>query len=90
MTRPDIAFTQSHFSKFGKAPTTDHMSALKRFLNYIAGTKEASLLYPKRMTHKFMTLWGQSDSDWKGCSETGRSTGGYLIMLNNSIIAWAS
>src|SRR5271170_2523603 len=37
-----------------------------------------------------MRLQGYSDADWAGDVDTRRSTTGYIVMLNNSVIVWKS
>ena len=37
-----------------------------------------------------MQLTGYSDADWAGDVNTRRSTTGYVIMLNNCVVAWKS
>ena len=59
--------------------------ALKRVLQYLRGTKDLGINFTKgRLTPK-----GWSDADWGQCPDTGRSTTGYLIMLNGAI-DWSS
>jgi hypothetical protein len=35
-------------------------------------------------------LYGFSDSDWGGCTDTSRSTGGYLSNLGTGPVSWSS
>jgi hypothetical protein len=36
------------------------------------------------------TISGYSDTDWAGCLDTRKSTGGYFILYGNCVIAWKS
>jgi len=45
-TRPDLAYTITHLSHFNSSPSTKHLTAAKRVLRYLQGTKDRHLFYP--------------------------------------------
>jgi len=42
-TRPDLAYTIIHLSQFNSSPSTKHLTAAKRVLRYLKGTKDRYL-----------------------------------------------
>jgi hypothetical protein len=44
-TRPDIAFTVNRLSSYTANPTMEHVTALKRILRYLKGTKSYGITY---------------------------------------------
>ena len=85
--RPDMAFAQSHLQRFTEAVTEDVMAAVRHYMRYFAGTKDACLTFMEGIPFK---LSASADSDWRGCSVTRRSTGGHVVLLGGQIIAWKS
>ena len=72
-TRPDITYDVQQICLFMHDPRTQHLTALKRIIRYIQGTKEHGLqMYRSNNT----TLTAYSDADWAGCPDTRRSTSG--------------
>lgn len=90
MTRPGLSFAQNHFSRFVSRPTTDHLSALKHYMKYVAGTRKSRLVYGPAEPNAPCTLAASKDSDWKGCPDSGRSIGGHMIKINGTAVCWSS
>lgn len=88
-TRPDLAYPVSYLSQFLAAPSMVHLTAAKRLLRYIKGTKDLKLVFPFSTTSD-ITLEGYSDSDYGNCLDTRQSISGNLFRLNNSTICWRS
>ena len=86
-TRPDLAFIVTRLSQFNKCPSTLHMAQAKRVLRYLKGTRDKKLLYPFQQT---FSLLAYSDSDYAGCSDTRKSTSGYIMQFGESTISWRS
>ena len=86
-TRPDIAYSVSYLSRFMANPDVQHLSAAKRVLRYLKGTKEKGLVYSGNAAAK--SLIGYSDADWAGDSER-RSTSGYVFFMHGATISWKS
>ena len=83
-SRPDIAYAVGLVSQFCTNPNSKHWGAVQRIFRYLAGTKGLGVLYGSGGNCK-----GYSDSDWAG-SQDRRSTSGYIYLLNNGAISWAS
>lgn len=85
-TRPDLAFCVSFLSRFAANPSTAHMKAAKRTLQYLKATRTLGITY----NGKKPGFYGYSDSDWAGDRATRRSTSGYLFYLYGGVITWRS
>jgi len=79
-TRPDISFAVSELSRFVADPGQNHMSAAKRVLRYLRGTKDLGLQYTRPTGSSANRLHGYVDSDWAGCADKRKSTTGYVLM----------
>lgn len=86
-TRPDIAYAVSYLSRYLENPLLSHWNAVKRVLRYISGTREHGILYGDS---KSVNVKGYSDSDYAGCTEERKSTGGYIFLLGKGAICWKS
>lgn len=69
------------------APTDHHWTAVKRILRYLRQTIDLGLLISRTNVTKLQAF---SDSDWAGCSDDRKSTGGYAIYLGSNLISWSS
>ena len=86
-TRPDIAHAVSVVAKFSSAPTAAHLTAVKRIVRYLKGTKHVGLCYEKTATGG---LSGYSDADWAGDRDDRRSTSGHVFLLAKGAVSWYS
>ena len=61
----------------------------KHLFHYIKGTLDYRITYSKSVTspHPFITY---TDTDYGGCPDSGKSTGGYLVMMNGGPVSWRS
>jgi hypothetical protein len=62
LTRPDIGFSVNKVCQYVHAPTTLHLVAVKRILQYVRGTIDMGLQIvksPSMHVHGFLTLIGQ-------------------------------
>ncbi|KAJ4744662.1 Gag-Pol polyprotein [Rhynchospora pubera] len=85
-TRPDICYAVSLVSRFQSNPGFAHWQAVKRILRYLKNTSDYVLCYQGRS----LDLVGYSDADWAGDLDERKSTSGFIFMLGNSVISWAS
>lgn len=85
-TRPDIAYAVSYLSRYMKNPTTAHLNAVRRVLRYLKGTLDLKLTYQGNLHN----LTGWTDSDWAGCTQSRRSTAGYIFNIGSGAISWSS
>ena len=89
MTRPDISYAVSRCARYSNNPSPIHDKALKRIIRYLTGTRHLGLHYgPKE--NDSGTLIGYTDSSWRDCPDTRRSTSAYVFQLYNGPISWHS
>jgi hypothetical protein len=86
-TWPDLAFSVGYLSRFMETPHTDHLTAIKRVLRYVAGTRDHGLHYTRR-EDEGLKLVGYSDVDMAGDIDTRRSTSGVIFFLGGNPITW--
>lgn len=87
LTKTDIQFAVNFVCQKMHAPTVTNYTYLKQILRYVKGTVTMELSINKNTDFK-LTVY--SDSDWSGCSNTSRSTGGFNIFLGSNLISWSS
>lgn len=88
VSRPDIAFAVNVLSRFLNKHDQSHWNTAKRVFKYLIGTAELGIMY-KSDGNDFI-LEGYSDADFTGDVETRRSTTGYMFILANGLVTWAS
>ena len=86
-TRPDIAFAICRLAQFSENPTKEHWTAVKRVFRYIKGTHDYGILYDGNLD---LDIHGYSDSDHAGCTETRKSTSGYVFLACGGAVSWRS
>ncbi|XP_019098383.1 PREDICTED: uncharacterized protein LOC109131670, partial [Camelina sativa] len=86
-TRPDISYAVNRLSQFMHQPSTDHWTAVKRVLRYLAVTLDHGILLT-RGTNR--CLHAYTDADWAGDSDDYVSTNGYIVYLGQHPISWSS
>lgn len=86
-TRPDISYAVNRLSQYMHMPTTDHWSAVKRVLRYLAGTSDNGIFLQRGST---LSLHAYSDADWAGDSDDFVSTNGYIVYLGKHPVSWSS
>lgn len=85
-TRPDLAYAVGVAGRHVETPTRADAAQLKRALKYVKGTKDMVLEFPGEE----IDLTGYSDADYAGCSETRKSTSGYVFMVAGGCVSWRS
>ena len=83
-TRPDISFAVSSLARFNKGHERMHWESSLRVLNYLKGTKHEKLVYKHKGEWKMKIYVDAS----YGTGFDGRSVTGYMIMINDGVIAW--
>ena len=86
-TRPDITFAAMRLSRFNNNPTKEDVKYAEYILRYLKGTKQLKIKYDGSSDAR---LIGYSDSDWGENRDDRHSTSGYVFLMANSAIAWAS
>jgi hypothetical protein len=87
-TCPDLVFVIRMLERYQKNPGKPHWDRVKKDLRYLQGTKGLMLTYKK--SDAPLEIVGYSDSDFTGCSDTEKSTSGYIFTLTNGDISWKS
>ena len=83
-TRPDISYAVQQICLFMHDPRETHFHALKRIIRYIHGTLTLGItISPSSKTE----LVAYTDADWAGCPDTRRSTSGYCVFFNDTLIS---
>jgi hypothetical protein len=87
LTRPDISFSVNKVCQYLHAPTSAHLSAVKRILRFLKHTiNSAFLIRPSSST----MVSAFSDADWAGCTDDRKSTGGFAVFLGPNLISWCA
>jgi hypothetical protein len=71
-----------------EAPTSEHWSAVKHLLRYIAGTKNLGCCYTRQDSKA--ELVGFSDADMAGDIDDRKSTSGVLFFFGQCPVSWQS
>ncbi|KAL1200883.1 Retrovirus-related Pol polyprotein from transposon RE2 [Cardamine amara subsp. amara] len=87
LTRPDISFAVGKLSQYMHQPTSEHWTAAKRVLRYLAGTANAGI-FLRRSNN--LALHAFSDADWGGNKDNYFSIGAYVVFLGQHPVAWSS
>ncbi len=83
-TRPDLAYPVSLLSRFMVSPSKSHISAAKRVLRYLIGTKSVGITLGGNLLLK-----AYSDSDYAGDKDNRKSVSGHIIFFGGPV-AWIS
>jgi hypothetical protein len=86
-TRPDIAYAVQQVCLHMHDLREPHLTAMKRILRYLRGTLDFGLLLRRSSATE---LHVYTDVDWAGYPDTRRSTMGYVVFLDNSLVSWSS
>lgn len=87
-TRPDLAYSVGFLSRTLENPSSDDIVRVKRVFRYIAGTIDYGITYHVTDTKGILKCY--SDSDFGGCTKSGRSTSGYVMIYAGGAITWRS
>jgi hypothetical protein len=86
-TWPDIAYAVQQVCLHMHDPRESHLTVTKRILRYLWGTPDYGLL----LRHSRSTdLAVYTDADWAGCTDTHRSTSGYVLFLGDNLVSWSA
>ncbi|GJR12199.1 retrovirus-related pol polyprotein from transposon TNT 1-94 [Tanacetum coccineum] len=85
-TRPNIAHVVEVVSRFKSNPGKEHWEVVKWLLRYLKGTSKATLCFSR----KEVVLEGFFDSHYGGYLDSGKSTMGYIFIVDGTIVSWMS
>ena len=72
-------------------PGPKHLDAVLRIYNYLHRTRDVALnMAASDMALTVHDCEAFSDVDWAGCTETSKSTTGWIIRVGGSTVAWYS
>ena len=93
-TRPDISQRVTQLARYNKNPGATHVKAQKHLLKYVKNDPRKGVIFTRKLEgHNFnapIKILAFCDSDWAGCSDTRRSTIGYVIHVAGGPITWKS
>nr|GEU82583.1 copia protein [Tanacetum cinerariifolium] len=87
VSRPGLVFVVCMCARYQAKPTKKHFEALKRVFQYLKGTINWGLWYPKDTA---MALTAYADADHAGCQDTRRSTSGSAQFFGDKLVSWSS
>ncbi|XP_050916316.1 secreted RxLR effector protein 161-like [Lathyrus oleraceus] len=83
---PDIMFNVCLCACFQANPKESHLTAVKRTMKYLKGTKNVGLWYPNG---SICNLVGYSDADYAGSKTDRKSNSGTCHILGNTLVSRA-
>ncbi|GKD90736.1 hypothetical protein Tco_1366243 [Tanacetum coccineum] len=86
-SRPDLVFAVCMCARYQDKPTKKHLEAIKRVFQYLKGTINMGLWYPK---DNDISLTAYADVDHEGCQGSRRSTSGSAQFLGDRLVSWSS
>ena len=89
-TRPDLANSVGIVSRYLSNPSEEHLTAAKRILRYVEGTKDYALTLGNADDQASFDIYGYADADWGTDPETRKSTTGYVFFAGRGAISWCS
>ncbi|CAN0483121.1 unnamed protein product [Discosporangium mesarthrocarpum] len=94
MTRPDLANSVRELGRRAASPYLRHWRVLQHVLRYVTSTLGVRIHYGRspdnHEQNDRQVFVGYADFDWGTDLETRRSVTGYLLLVNNSPVAWRS
>jgi hypothetical protein len=91
-TRPDIAFTVNRLATYTAKPSLQHVTAVKRILRYLAGTRNLGITYTKTSNNPSENsniFYGFADAAYAN-HDDHKSTSGYVFLAAGGAITWKS
>jgi len=89
-TRGDCAFAVNQCARFMANPGPTHITAIRRVLRYLAGTRHTvGITYRRTDADTANQLYATADADHAGADDQ-RSVSGWAAMLAGAMISWAS
>nr|GEY96898.1 ribonuclease H-like domain-containing protein [Tanacetum cinerariifolium] len=86
-SRPDIVQVVCYCVRYQAIPTEKHLKEVKRIFQYLKGTINMGLLYPKDSGFELTDFL---DAHQVGCLDTRKSTSGGIQLLGDKLVSWMS
>ncbi|XP_047149590.1 uncharacterized mitochondrial protein AtMg00810-like [Vigna umbellata] len=86
-SRPDIMHSICLCARFQCNPKESYLTAVKRILKYLKGTRSLEFWYPSGAN---LFLEGCGDYDFGGCKLDRKSISGICHLLGCSLVSWQS
>jgi hypothetical protein len=84
-----LAYSVIKLARFATNPSLVHISAIKKVLRYLKGTKDLGIIYSnKDISSKYLS--GYYNADYAGDIESAKSTSGYIFYIANGPFSWKS
>lgn len=88
ITRSEITYTMKKYARFMSNPNASHLKALERVWKYINGNPKIGLFCDCGIINQ--SIFGDTDSDWRGDILSRKSASGYIFLSNKNITSWMS
>ncbi len=90
-TRVDIAHAVQQLSQYSSNPSPVHLTAAKRVLRYLKGTRSLGITYHAHADRELpLEPIGYSDADWGNDLDDRKSISGQVFLLAGAPITWSS
>ncbi|GJU90468.1 integrase, catalytic region, zinc finger, CCHC-type containing protein [Tanacetum coccineum] len=86
-SRPNLQFAICMCAQYQARPTKKHLNAVKRIFQYLKGTVNRGLWYPKDSS---ISLTAFADADHAACQDTLHSISDSMQLLGDRLISWSS
>jgi len=86
-TRPDIMHAVGVVGRFQANPKDAHLLAAKIIFNYLQGTQNYGLWYPRDID---LTLHAYTNADWAGSVDDIKRTSGGAFFMGSRLVSWFS
>jgi len=84
-TRPNIMHAVGIVGRFQENPKETHLRAVKRIFNYLQGTQNYGLWYPRDTD---LTLHAYTDANWAGSVDDRKNTSGGAFFMGSRLVSW--
>ena len=88
-TRPDITYALNKLASYTANPSMIHVTALKRVLRYLSGTRNYGITYNADPKNNKEIFYGFADAAYKNADDL-KSTTGYVFIAADGAITWRS
>eukprot|EP00961_Rhodomonas_salina_P085293 1145324-Rhodomonas_salina.1 len=91
-TRPEISYAVNYLACYTHLACPSTIQAAKRVLRYLSATREKGIRFNRHPDNTVgpNAMKVYADTSNADCETTAKSTGGYIITLNDAPIVWKS